>query len=80
MLIPSSFNYSEKMMTRHIYLTRDNKQKIMIDVEQENATYTETLEQLQGQMNQFQGKVDTIMEYLRTKKEATTFVVVETQC
>lgn len=32
----------------------------------------------QGHMNQFQGKVDTILEYLHNKKEATTSTVVET--
>lgn len=43
--IPSSFNHPEKTKTpRHKYFTRANHQKIMVDMEQENITYKETLE------------------------------------
>lgn len=73
MLIPSSFNHSEKTTTlRHKYLTRDNLQKIMVDMEKENVTYKETLAQ-------FQGEMDTILEYLPTHKDSTTATtIVET--
>lgn len=37
----------------------------MADLEQQNATYKETLAQFHGEMNIFQGNMNTIVEYLQ---------------
>lgn len=44
----------------------------MTDLEQENATYRETLDQFQGRMDTFQGNMNTIMEYLQAQKATTS--------
>lgn len=44
----------------------------MADLEQENATYRETLAQFQDIMNAFQGNMNTIIEYLQAQKAATS--------
>lgn len=41
-------------------------------MEQENATYRETLAQFQGKMYIFQGNMNTIMEYLQAQKATTS--------
>lgn len=44
----------------------------MADLEQENATYRETLAQFQGKMDTFQGNMNTILEYLQAQKATTS--------
>ncbi|XP_050908999.1 uncharacterized protein LOC127122752 [Lathyrus oleraceus] len=44
----------------------------MADLEQENATYRETLAQVQGRMYTFQGNMNTILEYLQAQKATTS--------
>lgn len=52
------------MILRRKYLTRANHQKIMAEIEQKNNTYKENLDQVQG-------KMDMILELLRTQKDNT---------
>lgn len=59
-------------MTRHKYYTRDNKSKIMVDIEHENFVVKETLAQFQGKMDLFQCNMDVIMEYLQAQKATTS--------
>lgn len=44
----------------------------MADIEQENATYRETLAQVQGKIDTFQGNMNTILEYLQAQKATTS--------
>lgn len=44
----------------------------MADFETENAAIKETLAQVQGEMNLFRGNMETIMEYLQTKRAITS--------
>lgn len=44
----------------------------MADLEQENDTYRDTLAQVQGKMDTFQGNMNTILEYLQAQKATTS--------
>lgn len=53
--------------TRHRYFTRANKSKLVANFETGNADVKETMAHVQGEMNFFQGNMETIMEYLQTQ-------------
>ena len=44
----------------------------MTDLEQENATYRETLAQVQGEMNLLWDNMEAIVKYLQTQRAATS--------
>lgn len=59
-------------MTRHRYYTRANKSRIMADYESDNVVVRETLAQVHGRMNLFQGNMETILEILQTQRAPTS--------
>lgn len=52
--------------TRNWYFKRATKSRLMADFESESADVKETLAQVQGERNLFQGNMENIMEYLQT--------------
>ena len=56
------------MTTHHIYYTRANKSTIMADYESDNAIVRETLTQVQGRIDLFQGNMKTFLEILQTQR------------
>ena len=52
------------MTTRHHYFTRAHKTKIMADIKADNGVIRESLGQVQGQIDLFQGNMEAILELL----------------
>lgn len=48
----------------------------MVDMEQENATYRETLAQFQGKIDTFQGNMNTVLKYIQAQKATTSYLTV----
>lgn len=56
------------MTTRHRYYTSANKSRIMADYEFDKDVVRESLAWVQGEMNLFNGNMETILKILQTQK------------